>query len=392
MTVFEFLESKPLFYKKIDYAKMPQMWHDVSKHFPSFKIIHIIGTNGKGSTGRFLAQMLHSCGFNVGHYTSPHIFRVNERFWLNSSYVSDEQLNQAHLRLLSILPRKYAVQSSYFEYATLLSAVLFANTDYFVCEAGMGGEKDATNVFDKILSLFTPIGYDHTDVLGSTLNEICYTKLNAMCDNAIINDSMDKQCLEIAGQIANNKGVNLKLASEMLNEIELKKIQEYSRNFNLARFLNTNLTLASAAFKFLLPNYSLNSTLDLIGELKLRGRIEKISKNIYIDVGHNAMAAKALADKFKDEKITLIYNSFADKDFASVLNILSSVIDSVFVYDFNGDGRLVAGFDNIKPICEKLKIPCFKFEKLNLEKKYLVFGSFHLVEAFLKEFSAGKSL
>ncbi|MCD8213519.1 MAG: bifunctional folylpolyglutamate synthase/dihydrofolate synthase, partial [Campylobacter sp.] len=135
MRLEKFLEGKPLFYKEIDYTRMPRAWAGIKDSLKPFKIIHVIGTNGKGSTGRFLAQILSQTGASVGHYTSPHIFTFNERFWLNGSIVCDEILQAAHERLQELLSDEFKIKTSYFEYATLLAAVLFNECDYFVCEA-----------------------------------------------------------------------------------------------------------------------------------------------------------------------------------------------------------------------------------------------------------------
>jgi len=88
----KFLDEKPLYYEKIDYARMPRIYESIKSHFKIPKIIHLIGTNGKGTTGRFLATALHSLGFSTGHYTSPHILKFNERVWLNGRDVSSEIL------------------------------------------------------------------------------------------------------------------------------------------------------------------------------------------------------------------------------------------------------------------------------------------------------------
>lgn len=138
MKLDKFLSQKPLFYKEIDYTRMPRAWDSIKANLKPFKIIHIIGTNGKGSTGRFLAQILHLQGKSVGHYTSPHIFEFRERFWLNGDVVSSELLESAHESLQAMLSEEFKVKTSYFEYATLLAAVLFHNCDFFHLRSGYG--------------------------------------------------------------------------------------------------------------------------------------------------------------------------------------------------------------------------------------------------------------
>ena len=400
MSLAKFLDGKPLYYKEIDYGRIIRAYDTIKGYLKPFKIIHIIGTNGKGSTGRFLAQILSQNGAKVGHYTSPHIFKFNERFWLNGEVASDEILEVAHERLQALLSDEYKIKTSYFEYMTLLSAVLFEGCDYFVCEAGMGGVLDATNVFEKELSIFTPIGFDHTAILGNSLEEISRTKFEAMGKRAILNDEMNEISVAIAKEIASKKGATLSFPREILTKENLNEIANYADKFNLPEFLHSNLTLAYAAAKIL------NSSIDIkkLGALSLRGRCEKIDSNLYVDVGHNELGAKAVAKKFSSKefggkKLTLIYNSFLDKDFKAVLAALKPVIDGVLLYHYHCEGRELGG-ELINKALNELEISHREFESSDMNdikeakngKIYLVFGSFHLAEAFLKEYYASKGL
>ena len=400
MSLAKFLDGKPLYYKEIDYGRIIRAYDTIKGHLKPFKIIHIIGTNGKGSTGRFLAQILSQNGAKVGHYTSPHIFKFNERFWLNGEVASDEILEVAHERLQALLSDEYKIKTSYFEYMTLLSAVLFEGCDYFVCEAGMGGVLDATNVFEKELSIFTPIGFDHTAILGNSLEEISRTKFEAMGKRAILNDEMNEISVAIAKEIASDKKAVLSFPREILTKENLNEITNYADKFNLPEFLRSNLTLAYAAAKIL------DSSIDIkkLGALSLRGRCEKIVSNLYVDVGHNELGAKAVAKKFSQEefsgkKLTLVYNSFLDKDFKAVLAALKPVIEGVLLYHYHCEGRELGG-ELINKALNELEISHREFEPSDMNdikeakngKIYLAFGSFHLAEAFLKEYYASKGL
>ena len=400
MSLAKFLDGKPLYYKEIDYGRIIRAYNTIKGHLKPFKIIHIIGTNGKGSTGRFLAQILSQNGAKVGHYTSPHIFKFNERFWLNGEVASDEILERAHERLQALLSDEYKIKTSYFEYMTLLSAVLFEGCDYFVCEAGMGGVLDATNVFEKELSIFTPIGFDHTAILGNSLEEISRTKFEAMGKRAILNDEMNEISVAIAKEIASEKGATLSFPREILTKENLNEIANYADKFNLPEFLRSNLTLAYAAAKIL------DSSIDIkkLGALSLRGRCEKIVSNLYVDVGHNELGAKAVAKKFSQEefsgkKLTLVYNSFLDKDFKAVLAALKPVVEDVLLYHYHCEGRELGG-ELINKALNELEISHREFKPSDMNdikeakngKIYLAFGSFHLAEAFLKEYYASKGL
>ena len=400
MSLAKFLDGKPLYYKEIDYGRIIRAYDTIKGHLKPFKIIHIIGTNGKGSTGRFLAQILSQNGAKVGHYTSPHIFKFNERFWLNGEVASDEILERAHERLQALLSDEYKIKTSYFEYMTLLSAVLFEGCDYFVCEAGMGGVLDATNVFEKELSIFTPIGFDHTAILGNSIEEISRTKFEAMGARAVLSNDMNEASIAIAREIASEKGATLSFPREILTKENLNEIANYADKFNLPEFLRSNLTLAYAAAKIL------DSSIDIkkLGALSLRGRCEKIDSNLYVDVGHNELGAKAVAKKFSSKefggkKLTLVYNSFLDKDFKAVLAALKPVVESVLLYHYHCEGRELGG-ELINKALNELEISHREFEPSDMNdikeakngKIYLAFGSFHLAEAFLKEYYASKGL
>ncbi|QKF61511.1 folylpolyglutamate synthase/dihydrofolate synthase family protein [Campylobacter curvus] len=395
MQLQKFLEGKPLFYKEIDYTRMPRAFRSIKGALKPFKIIHVIGTNGKGSTGRFLAQILRSTGASVGHYTSPHIFKFNERFWLNGCVASDEILEAAHERLQNLLSDEFKIKTSYFEYATLLAAVLFEGCDYFVCEAGMGGEFDATNVYDKILSLFTPIGLDHMAMLGDTIERISLTKFNAMSDTNILNDTMNETSLKVALDIARTRRAKLNFASEILNLDEKNEILDYAQRFDLPDFLISNLTLAAAAARQLGVKFDMKN----LGALDLGGRCERVARNLYADVGHNELGAQAIARNFKGKKLTLIYNSFLDKDFRAVLSALKPVVSSVLVYDYKSEERELGG-EHIKKALTQLNLPYRDFARSDMTeilaarngKTYLAFGSFYLVEAFLRDYYASKGL
>ena len=363
---------------------MPNAFKFVQGAFKIPKIIHVVGTNGKGSTGRFLAQML-ARDHSVGHYTSPHIFEFRERFWMNGAVASADALETAHERLIKILPPEVARSLSYFEYATLLCAVLFEGCDFFVCEAGVGGEFDATNVFSKRLSVFTPIGFDHTALLGDTLEQIATTKFNAMTDVALMNDEMSELCAGIARGIADKKGTTLKFASQNLSNEDKNETKIYAEKFGLPEFLRSNLTLSSSAFKEL--GFSLN--LANLGALSLSGRCENIAPNVTIDVGHNEMAAQALVKKFAGKKLNLIFNAFADKDIKAVLKAIKPVVKKTYIIEYETPGRELATAQ-VKEALRELGMEFADFTDVRADEEYLAFGSFYLVEAFLKRYRGAK--
>ena len=374
----KFLNAKPLYYDEIDYTRMPRVYESVKKKLKLPKIIHLIGTNGKGTTGRFLATALHSIGYSVGHYSSPHILEFNERIWMNASNVTEEILEAAHQKLLLLLREEDANLLSYFEYTTLLAMVVYAECDYVVLEAGLGGEHDATSVFANILTLVTPIGKDHEAFLGDTIEEIATTKLNAIQKNAILAKQVYSEVQEIAQKIAFEKNLEVYTYSELLNAVDLENIYTISKNLELAEYLQENLQLCVAALNFLKINYSISS----FNNSRLFGRLWRLDTNILIDVGHNVLAAQEILKDLNGKKYILVYNSYKDKDYREILTILRPIIKHIEIIKV--EEARIESLETMQETLHSLEYAYHEFEKTDKESEYLVFGSFSVVEAFLK--------
>lgn len=386
MKLSDFLAAKPLFYSEIDYQRFPRIYASIHEHLRIPKIIHIVGTNGKGSTGRFLATALFRSGHSVGHYTSPHILRFNERIWMNGSEVDDASLESGHQKLLSLLLDVDAEALSYFEYTTLLAMIVYEDCEYVVLEAGLGGEFDATAVFDKVLSIFTPIDYDHSAFLGSSIEEIAATKLRSMQQRALMGKQPHIETKIIAREIATKRGCELLCIDGMASEaIKASALQIAIKN-RLSDYLRDNLELSMAAYEVL----GLEMHAEWFDQGALFGRLSKIAPNITLDVGHNALAAQAIALSFADEKVTLLYNTYGDKDYREILSILKPIIESVEIIEV--DEARIVNMSLLENALGDLNIVYRPFNAIEADKKYLVFGSFSVAETFLKRINVTSPL
>lgn len=225
-TLEKFLEHKTLYYDKIDFSIVKNSWEILKNHIKLPFVIHIVGTNGKGSTGRFLAHYLYKKEYKVLHYSSPHISKFNERIWINGSDVSDNNLEEAHKKIQNILPLELLQKLTYFEYTTLIALFLSSNFDYIVLEAGLGGEFDATNVVENNLSLITTIDLDHQSFLGNSVEEIARTKMRA-CNNHMI----------VGYQIHNKVKLEAFKVKEQLEQefgylIDITFVEEFEKIYN----------------------------------------------------------------------------------------------------------------------------------------------------------------
>ncbi|WP_100994445.1 bifunctional folylpolyglutamate synthase/dihydrofolate synthase [Helicobacter pylori] len=375
-----FLETKPKEYHKFDPSRFIQIYKDFKNAFFEIqaKVIHVVGTNGKGSTGRFLTLLLADQNLKVLHFTSPHVFEFRERFFLNGSVVKESVLENAHQQLQS---HAFSNACSYFEYATLLAVMLAKDCDYLVLEAGLGGEFDSTNALEKTLSVFTPIDYDHKEFLGDSLESIAQTKLKAMGSLSIIAPQQEL-VLNTAQKIAKEKHARLIVVQNKIS----KGVRDYIERHHLARFLAMNLEVALKAFETLMP-YKGQEVLKNLKPLNLIGRCELLSPNILIDVGHNPHSAKALKEEIKrifSAKIILIYNCYQDKDAFRVLEILKPVVKKVLILELHEER--VIKLEKLKGILETLGLEHALFEDLKENENYLVYGSFLVANAFYKRY------
>ena len=370
----EFLEHKTMYYDKIDFTIVESSWQILSSKIKLPFVIHIVGTNGKGSTGRFLAHYLYKKDYKVLHYSSPHIMKFNERIWINGNDVSDQNLDIAHKFLQEILSLELLRKLTYFEYTTLLALYLSKDCDYLVLEAGLGGEFDATNVVPNNLSLITPIGLDHQSFLGNTVEEIATTKMRSVDTKMIIAyqpfPEVIKTAYKVKEQIKKERNKDIEIL--LVNELD-----KYTLNNKFASYLKQNLHLVIAALKEL----DIKIDLNLFDDTPLFGRCQKILPNVTIDVGHNPLAASVIVNEFKNRKITLIYNSYKDKDFETVLNILKPIIKKIVIIPLE-DKRIVDK-NNLLNIIKQLNIENEETLKIEEDEEYLVFGSFLVIEKFL---------
>ena len=379
MKLDAFLETKPLFYDEIDYSRMPKAYQSVASHLTLPTVVHLVGTNGKGTTGRFLAQMLLVNGLHVGHYTSPHILKFNERIWLDGTDVEDVILEQAHQTLLSYLDASMAQSLSYFEYTTLLAMLVFSKTcDIVVLEAGLGGEYDATNVFPKCLSIITPIGLDHQAFLGKSIEEIAQTKINSATNDIVLAKQYDTKVYPIALATSQHLQSKLYRVETFFDDISKEALAHFATKHHLPVYLQENFKTAFCALTVLGYDIDLETCVPTI----LQGRCERILPNVLMDVGHNVMAANALVESLGKKKVFLIYNSYKDKDFKTILEILKPIIEAILVIKI--ESPRAANEADLYEVAKNLALPISSFEAIQCDKEYLVFGSFSVVEAFLK--------
>ena len=320
------------------------------------KIIHIAGTNGKGSVGATLLSILSAAGYRTGFYSSPHLSSVRERFRIGDRYISTTDFAQLVTRLATFL--KGRPNPTYFEFTTILALLWFAEqqTEAVILEAGLGGRLDATNVATPLVSIITDISRDHEQYLGSTLEAIAGEKAG------IIKPNVPVVC---AGR-----------AAETIPVIEARCQQQqsplflYGRDFSGERnneggldyrpisgpdcphlplalhgghqTINTSLALAALEILGSVFPVTPQALTEGLQQVRWPGRMELISVQqqnkkirLLLDGAHNeagvATLIESLCQGFPRHRLLLIWGNMADKNMGPVLFELMAMADAIIL-------------------------------------------------------------
>ncbi len=300
------------------------------------RCIHVAGTNGKGSVCSILSSILTVAKVRVGLFTSPHIYKYNERIKICGVDISDEDFVKYIFNIVEIAD-KNGIDLTEFEILTAVMFKYFAdnNVDVAVLETGLGGRYDATNVIKSHLcSVITHVDLDHTERLGKTISEIAYEKAGIMkpdCPCIVF------EGLEVYKDVADSLGAMLMVILPFANtdELSLK-----------GAFQQENLSLALAVIETCFPEISPEIIDKGLREVKHPARFQYIpAKNLIVDGAHNPNGISALVQSLemyypKVEK-RFIFGCLKNKDYPSMLKILSTCIDcqgktsEIYFYHFN---------------------------------------------------------
>ena len=199
-------------------------------NFQDIKLIHIGGTNGKGSTCAYLSSIIQESGYRVGTFTSPHFFDYRERIKVNNNKIEKDFISQFIIKNRNIIEK---LELTFFElsFGMSLSYYIEKNVDYAIIEVGLGGRLDATNIINPILSVITNISYDHTEILGDTLEKIAFEKAGIIKQNTkVIIGERDKDTENVFIDIANKNFSEIIFASDYNSKFENSEIEYFNKN------------------------------------------------------------------------------------------------------------------------------------------------------------------
>lgn len=359
------------------------------------KLIHIAGTNGKGSTTSMITEILMGEGYKVGMYTSPFIEEFEERIQINRNNILKESLailmDEIKVAVDKVIEAGYNHPTE-FEIITVLMLLYFKkeNIDFGVIEVGLGGTLDSTNVIKPIIQVITSISFDHTNLLGNTLEKIAREKAGIIKKGipTVIYPQQEEvlkviknKCFEMDSElyIANNE--NLKFEN-IVNLDKPYQLLKYNNEIDillplLGEHQIINLSVAMQAIEVLnnknIIDISIANIVKSIKNVSWKGRLEVLSNNPYvvIDGAHNIQGIKTLSRNikkyFKYENLYLILGILADKDVEEMIKIITPMAKKVYSVTPNSIRGELA--ESLKDEVSKFNKNCKAFDKY--EEAYL---------------------
>jgi dihydrofolate synthase/folylpolyglutamate synthase len=334
------------------------------------KIIHVAGTNGKGSVCRYLYSILQEGGYRVGLYTSPYIENFTERIEFNGEEISPSDLSKYTEIVLTKVQEMIAAGNespTEFEVITAIGFCYFAdsNADFLVLEVGLGGIGDSTNIIkNPVLSIITSISFDHMEYLGNTLVEIATEKAGIIKEGIpIIANIEDMDSLETVRKIAISKGSPFYSTKDIKVSNIKKSILKYNFDVEVMGKTHKSIELSMIGMHQIqnaicalagIELLSVNKTIFISEEQVYNGfrkaiqvgRLEIIGENPYfiIDGAHNEAGAKALEavikEHFKSKRVLLVIGMLKDKKIDAILDALIPLADCVIASEPDNPRKL----------------------------------------------------
>lgn len=351
----DYILSIPLFAQKIGTENLASLLERLGNPQDKSRVIHIAGTNGKGSTAKALATILMHAGFHVGLFTSPHLVSINERIRYDDEMISDEDFTWAFEQVR----KKFTVHPSFFEVMFAMAAVYYEKKqpDYVIYETGMGGRLDATNVVRPELCIITSVGLDHMEYLGDTIAKIAGEKAGIIKPSVPVvyfkRDAVSSGIIETHAKELDSAVTVVEKSNYIINEIDDKTIDFsfHNRyyNYDHLRILKTSLyqventCLAVASFDILMQirdiEYGKNAGADVRIEQAVRsglldfsweGRMEEIAPDLFVDGAHNPEAVecycRTLRTLYTKKKKILVFAAVKDKDYDTMIRDLTEAL------------------------------------------------------------------
>ncbi|WP_197023966.1 bifunctional folylpolyglutamate synthase/dihydrofolate synthase [Butyrivibrio sp. NC2002] len=359
-----FVEGIPAFTEKHSVEQTREFLEYLGSPDRKMQIIHVAGTNGKGSVCNYLSEILRQANFSVGMFTSPHLIKITERFCINGKHIEDNIFAEIFTDLLRQIknykPEKYF--PTYFEFLFFMAMLLYEKypVDYLILETGLGGRLDATNsIHSPILDVITEIGMDHMQYLGNTISEIAAEKAGIIRENVpVVLYNRRDASTEVISKRAMQLGSRIYVVEpEFATDIQFlpddngnicidfsykSKYDNYCglRVQTVAKFQTENASIAIMCSRALI-DMGIEITEDDIRfglkKAKWGGRMELILPGMYVDGAHNVDGMEAFLESVQNVPCKghrhLLFGAVADKQYHLMIRMIleSGLFDRVSV-------------------------------------------------------------
>lgn len=347
-----YIEETPKFTTKNKLSHTKECLGRLGNPEKKFKVIHVAGTNGKGSTCAFLTSIFREAGYSCGLFTSPHLVVINERFQINEKNIDNQAFMSAFEKVKALADELVAEGSyhpTYFEMLFLMGMVIFAEAgvDYVMLETGLGGRLDATTaVEDPAACVITSISFDHMQYLGNTIAEIAGEKAGIIVPGVpVIYDGNNPEAAQVIRKQAEAMGSpyyevkkeNTEILRNTSAGIDFCMENEYYGNtaFSIPfiagyQVMNAALALKTAEVIKNVVNLPKDSVLRGLRETRWQGRMETVLPGVIVDGAHNEDGVEKFvetAEHFqKDYPLTLLFSAVDDKDYTDMIRTVAGRI------------------------------------------------------------------
>ncbi|MBC8186560.1 bifunctional folylpolyglutamate synthase/dihydrofolate synthase [candidate division KSB1 bacterium] len=361
----EYLQNLTSLGWKLGLDKIRSLLKEIDNPHEKYKVVHVAGTNGKGSTSSMLASILEAAGYKTGLFTSPHLFYVGERIKYNGIPISQNELVE-YIKRLQPLIKKY--KTTFFESITAIGLLYFADkkVDIAVVEVGLGGRLDATNVVNSILSIITNINIDHTKQLGSDLKSIAKEKAGIIKQNSIcISNSDYKSVNSVFEQFCRERQTEHISITQLININNVKFMEKFT-SLDLAvngtyypdlklsligEHQVQNGALAVTAANILNEKFlpiKADHIYEGLSRVQWEGRLQTLSLNpkIVVDVAHNpngiSFLKKSIRTIYNYERLIVVMGIAKDKLYEDMVKQIAPLADLFIAVKSNNRRSLSA--------------------------------------------------
>ncbi len=390
--IYSFMGKKNLHKNNLNHINTVKEILNILKYKQTFKVIHITGTKGKGSTTLVLSNMLKSVGYKTASFVSPHIIDVRERIAINNEWISENDFVNITKKIKNILDDNEIYQNiTVFEIFTVIGLYYFyiQNVDYACIEVGIGGKFDCTNIVDSRISVLTSISYDHTEILGETIEEITEQKAGIIKENSIVVSAhQEKESINIIEKIAKEKKSKLYVfkrdfASNIILNTNKKLEFNYIENGKIYKFetallgehQSENISLAFKSFTLLMNNDEklYHKAIDSIKNFNINARLTFAQRNpdIIVDGAHNSKSLSRVLKTIYEwyDYLIILFAPLSEKDIKGMCEILKDINAFIIVSSPNTNYKEKDSYKTYKYLKDREET--IHIENFNYAAKYM---------------------